>query len=161
VARLVRIPRHLLHITLDQLVEHGVPETARDRLRSLIADLPRVPTAELSAQLIGPSEETLPCLAVLARHVGQGLRDHNLTFAHDRERLATERGKLIFMDGVELGAVIADGDDRLVRDTVLFVINAIPSVVDLLVRREAAGLASFLTTAEPIPELAHWRIVQL
>jgi hypothetical protein len=111
--------------------------------------------------LIGPSEVTLPCLAVLARHVGQGLRDHNLTFAHDRGRLALERGKLIFMDGVELEAVIAQGDQRAVRETVLFLANAVPLVVDLLVRRDTAGLASFITAPAPIPELANWRIVQL
>src|SRR5207302_7252805 len=123
----------------DQLAEHGVSQAARDRLRSLIADLPLVPTAELSAQLIGPSEVTLPCLAVLARHVGQGLRDQNLSFAHDRARLSLERGKLIFMDGTELAQIV---DERLARETVLFVFNANSAVVDLLIEREAAGLAS-------------------
>jgi len=158
VARLVRIPRHLLHITLDELVERGVSQAARDRLRSLIADLPLVPTAEHSAQLIGPSEVTLPCLALLARHVGQGLRDHNLTFAHDRARLSVERTKLIFMDGTELTQIV---DERLARETVLFVFDAIPAVVDLLIEREALGLASFVAMAASILELAHWRIVQL
>ncbi len=157
-ARLVRIPRHLLHITIDQLAEHGVSQAARDQLRSLIADLPVVPPAELSAQLIGPSEVSLPCLAVLARHVGQGLRDHNLTFAHDRARLRLDRSKLIFMDGTELAQIV---DERLARETVLFAFDAIPAVVDLLIEREAVRLASFVTTAAPFPELAHWRIVQL
>jgi hypothetical protein len=158
VARLVRIPRHLLHVGFDDLTQLGVPERARDALRSLVADLPLVPTAELSAQLIGPSEVTLPCLAVLARHVGQGLRDHNLTFARDRARLSLERGKLIFMDGTELAGVV---DERLARETVLFVSDAIPTIVALLLEREALGSSSFITSAAPIPELAHWRIVPL
>jgi hypothetical protein len=104
---------------------------------------------------------TLPCLAVLARHVGQGLRDHNLTFAHDRARLNAERGKLIFLHAADLADVVAGGDERPARETVLFVANATSSVVDLLVQRDAAGLASFLTTTEPIPQLGYWPIVEL
>lgn len=157
-ARLVRIPRHLLHAGFDDLAELGVPERARDALRSVLAGLPLVPGAEHSAQLIGQAAVTLPCLAVLARHVGQGLRDHNLTFAHDRERLSLERGKLIFLDGADLARIV---DERLAQETVLFLANAVRPGVDLLVRRDAAGLASFATTPEPIPELAHWRMVQL
>ena len=160
-ARLVRIPRHLLHVGFDDLTRLGVPERARDALRSLVADLPLVPGAELSAQLVGPPHVTLPCLAVLARHVGQGLRDHNLSFAHDRERLSFERAKLIFMGGDELARVVVGGDERLTREAVLFVYGATPSAVDLLLEREALGLSSFVTAAGSIAELAHWRIVQL
>jgi hypothetical protein len=111
--------------------------------------------------LVGQPEVTLPCLAVLARHVGQGLRDHNLTLAHDRARLNAERGKLIFMDAADLADVVAGGDARPARETVLFVANTTPSVVDLLVQRDASGLASFITTSEPFPQLAHWHIVKL
>ena len=41
-------------------------------------------------------EVTLPCLAVVARHVGQGLRDYNLSLAHDRQasQLQLQEGKL-------------------------------------------------------------------
>jgi hypothetical protein len=146
---------------MDELSNHGVPEAARGRLRSLLADLPFVPTAALSTQLVGQPEVTLACLAVLARHVGQGLRDHNLTFAHDRARLNAERGKLIFLHAADLADVVAGGDERPARETVLFVANATSSVVDLLVQRDASGLASFITTSEPFPQLAHWHIVKL
>ena len=67
---LTRIPRELLHVGLDDLSTLGVPDQARAALRALLADLPRVPDASLSAQLIGSREVTLPCLAVLARHAG-------------------------------------------------------------------------------------------
>jgi hypothetical protein len=161
VPRLVQIPRHLLHVQFDELTEHGVPGEAQRRLRKLLADLPLVPDAAHSAQLIGPPEVTLPCLAVLARHVGQGLRDHNLTFAHDRARLNAERGKMIFMAGAELASVVAAGDQRPSRETVVFVVDATPAVVDLVLDRQAAGLASFIATPEPLPRLALWHIVEL
>src|SRR5438552_18391217 len=159
--RTVRIPRHLLHVELEDLRQLSVPEQARDALRALLADLPLVPDASFSALLVGPGSVTLPCLAVLARHVGQGLRDHNLSFAHDRARLSFERAKLIFMGGDELARVVVGGDERLTREAVLFVYGATPSAVDLLLEREALGLSSFVTAAGSIAELAHWRIVQL
>src|SRR6185369_7831082 len=96
-SRLVRIPRHLLHIALDDL-----PPGSRAKLVPLLADLPLVPDASVSAQLIGPAEATLACLAVLARHVGQGLRDANLAIAHDRERLSQQRHKLVFLTHADL-----------------------------------------------------------
>jgi hypothetical protein len=65
------------------------------------------------------------------------------------------------MAGDELARVIVDGDSRLTRETVLFVYDATPPTVDLLLEREAVRLASFVTAAAPIPDLAHWRIVQL
>ena len=159
--RLVRIPRHLLHVGLDDLSRLGVAESARDALRALLADLPAVPDASTSAQLIGPGHVTLPSLAVLARHVGQGLRDHNLTLAHDRPRLRAERRKLIFLDGETLAAVVAAGDRRPAREAVLCVAEATPTLRELLATREAAGLASFLTAPAPLPELCHWRHVHL
>jgi hypothetical protein len=155
-ARHVRIPRDLLHVELDDLPSLGVPDQARAALRGLLADLPLVPDASLSAQLIGPRQITLPCLAVLARHVGQGLRDHNLTLAHDRPRLRLERRKLAFMDG----EAVASGT-RAISEAVLFVVDCTPQVLDLLGARESAGLASFITAETGFPQLVHWRTVDL
>jgi hypothetical protein len=154
--RLVRIPRRLLHIELSDLTEQ-----ARDALRALLADLPLVPDGSLSAQLIGPPDATLPALAVLARHIGQGLRDHNLSFAHDRPRLRAERQKLVFLDEATLLEVVGAGNARPSREAVLFVADATPSVEALLSAREAAGLASFVTSNAPLRRLAHWRQVHL
>src|SRR5918994_4072300 len=102
-----RLPRDLLYITLDDL-----PASSRAALLPMLADLPRVPTAADSCQLIGPSAATLPCLAVLARHVVQGLRDYNLTLAHDRGLLRAERRKLLFYDEA---AVLEDTTDASVE----------------------------------------------
>jgi hypothetical protein len=159
--RVVRIPRALLHVGLDDLTGLGVPDHARATLRGLLADLPVVPDATLSAQLIGPGQVTLPCLAVLARHVGQGLRDHNLALAHDRARLHVERRKLAYMDGAALAAAVAGGDTRPATEAVLFVVDCTPHVLDLLAARESAGLASFVTAATGFSRLNHWRTLDL
>jgi hypothetical protein len=159
--RLVRIPRALLHLELAGLARLGVSELARAVLRELIADLPLVPDASLSAQLIGPPAVTLPCLAALARHVGQGLRDHNLRLVHDRSQLHAERCKLVFLDGDTLANLVGLGDPRPRRETVVFVAGAHAGVLDLLAQRERAGLASFVTTTVPLADLRHWRCVDL
>jgi hypothetical protein len=183
--RLVRIPRHLLHVELGDLAGLGVPTTARDALRALMADLPLVPDASQSAQLVGPPAITLACLAVLARHVGQGLRDHNLSMAHNRSTLHTERRKLIFLEGDSLAGILATGDQRPMTEAVLFLIDTgpsreidprpsrqldtrpsrqiapRPSLQILLAAREAAGLATFVTSPTAHPHLAHWRSVDL
>ncbi len=160
-SRLVHIPRHLLHVALSDLSSFGVPPAARDALRALLADLPLVPEASHSAQLVGQPEVTLPCLAVLARHVGQGLRDHNLSLANDREKLRVERHKLAFLSGDALADTVAAGDDRPARQTVLFIPDVMGSLAILLAERDAVGLASFVTTTTPLAELAHWRHVDL
>ncbi len=159
--RLVRIPRHLLHVEPDDLNQLGVPEHARRELRALLADLPLVPDSSLSAQLVGPASVTLPCLAVLARHVGQGLRDHNLSLADDRPRLHLERRKLIFLEAEALEELFAGGDEGPRVEAVLFVVGTTPGVLDLLAAREASGLASFVTSTAPNAVLAHWRQVRL
>lgn len=159
--RLVRIPRHLLHVGLDDLANLRVPEVAHDAVRSLLADLPLVPDASSSAQLVGPPAVTLPCLVVLARHVGQGLRDSNLAVAHDRERLRVVRNKLVFLSGDALAEVLAQGDERPSREAVLFVSDTTDALRELLAARDAAGLASFVTTTVPLSHLAHWRQVQV
>jgi hypothetical protein len=158
---LVRIPRAFLHLGLADLAGMGVSERGQAALRALIADLPLVPDASVSAQLIGPAQATLPCLAALARHVGQGLRDHNLSFSHDRPRLRAERCKLIFLESDALVELIGRGDPRPRRETVVFVAGAVPSVLDLLEDRDRAGLASFVTTTLPLTDLARWRCVDL
>jgi hypothetical protein len=155
-AKLVRIPRHLLHIGLDDL-----PAADRAALLPLLADLPAVPGALLSAQLIGPSETTLAVLAVLARHIGQGLRDENLRLAHDRVRLSAERRKLVFLGGEALRRAIDTGDARPARESVLFVASVVPELQQLLAARESAGLASFVTSSASLAYLSHWRCVQL
>jgi hypothetical protein len=104
---------------------------------------------------------TLPCLAALARHVGQGLRDHNLSLAHDRRRLSEERRKLIFLDAEALDEILASGDERPSREAALFIVGTTPTVLDLLAERHAKGLASFLTSTAPVAALAHWRQVDL
>jgi hypothetical protein len=157
--RLVQIPRHLLHIGFEDLGQFDVPEPKQAALRALLADLPLGPDASSSAQLVGPPEVCLPCLAVLARHVGQGLRDHNLSIAHDPTRLRVERHKLIFVDTATLLAALADGDTRLRSESVLFASNAEPELVGLLSARESAGLASFVATSRPLAALRHWRQV--
>jgi hypothetical protein len=158
---LVRIPRDLLHVGLDDLRSLGVSDQARAALRGLLADLPMVPDAALSAQLIGQRQVTLPCLAVLARHVGQGLRDHNLSLAHDRPRLRVERRKLAFLNAETLAATVASGDKRPWGEAVLFVVDCTPQLCTLLAARESHGLASFVTATTGLPHLAHWRAVQL
>jgi hypothetical protein len=161
-SRLVRIPRHLLHVGLDDLSQLGVPSTARDALRALLADLPLVPDASSSAQLVGPSAITLPCLAVLARHVGQGLRDQNLAIGHeDRERLRLERAKLVFLTADALADAIAHGDERPLHEAVVFVVETTAAALPLLASRDAAGLATYVTAQAPSADLAHWRCVNL
>jgi hypothetical protein len=160
-SRLVQIPKHLLHVGLDDLPQLGVPTQARDLLRALLADLPLVPDASSSAQLAGPPGITLPCLAVLARHVGQGLRDQNLSIAHDRTRLAVQRAKLVFLSADALADAIALGDERPAHEAVLFVVEATAALQPLIARRDAAGLATYVTAQSPMPELAHWRRVDL
>ena len=158
---LVRIPGHLLHVSLDDLPALGVHEQASSALRSLLADLPMVPDASLSAQLVGPPGVTLPCLAVLARHIGQGLRDTNLAMAHDRARLAEQRHKLVFLEASSLSRLLESGDARPARETVVFVVEATPDLASLLAEREAAGLASFVTASAPLAMLTHWRTLHL
>jgi hypothetical protein len=161
--RLVRIPRHLLHVGLDDLPGLGIPESTRDALRELLADLPLVPDASASAQLIGPPTTTLACLAVLARHVGQGLRDRNLSMAHDRERLHVERAKLVFVNAEVLAEAVARGDDRPRHEAVLFVSDLAPPhpAQGLLMDRHARGFATFVTAQAPLAQLAEWRLVDL
>jgi hypothetical protein len=145
-----RIPPHLLHVTLDHL-----PWDVRSRLVALLADLPQLPNAADSAVLFGPSELTLPALAVLARHLVQGLRDYNLTLAHDRARLRRERRKLLFWDAATL---LQDGPTL---ESVLCLAGATPEVLPRLQAREADGLANFVTTSVPLDALAHWRQINL
>ena len=142
-----------MHVGLDDLPGLGVHQAASDGLRALLADLPLVPDAASSAQLVGPGSVTLPCLAVLARHVGQGLRDQNLTIAHDRGRLGAERRKLLFLSAATLEEAAARGDQRPDHESVVFVFGAGSAVTPLLARRQVAGLASFVTTTGPIREL--------
>jgi hypothetical protein len=157
----VRIPQELLHVAFDGLEALGVGQTARTALRELLADLPAVPDAKSSAQLIGPPAVSLPCLAVLARHVGQGLRDHNLGLAHDKTRLRAERLKLMFLDADALLGAPASGDQRPLSESALFVTDYTPALLPLLAQRDALKLVSFVTSTIPIPELAHWRTVNL
>jgi hypothetical protein len=145
-SRPVYIPRHLLHVSLDDLPRLGVGQSSCAALRELLADLPLVPGAGSSAQLVGPPAVALPCLAVLARHVGQGLRDSNLAMAHDRRRLHAERRKLLFLSAQALADALAQGDG----------VGARPPG-----QPRGAGLVSFVTTLWPMPELAHWRQVHL
>jgi hypothetical protein len=161
IQKVVRIPRYLLHVELDDLGQLGVSECARDALRALLADLPLVPDAAHNAQLVGPARVTLPCLAVLARHVGQGLRDHNLSLADDRARLSRERRKLVFLEADALDELLAVGDERPDREAALFAVGTTPRVLELLAAREAAGLVSFVTSMKPVAEIAHWRRVDL
>lgn len=131
-------------------------------MRELLADLPVVPSASASVQLVGPPALTLPALAVVARHVGQGLRDANLRIAHDRLRLRAERSKLAFLDADALAELIALGDRRALSETVLFVHDLATADLDgALSARDAAGLATFSTSTEPHPGLEHWRTLAL
>jgi len=160
--KLVQIPRNLLHVELDDLGQLGVSEHARGELRALLADLPLVPGVAESAVLQGRADVTLPCLAVLARHVGQGLRDHNLALAtDDRTRLHTERLKLIFLDALALEEVLAAGDERPFHEAALFATEPTAGILALLAERHTAGLASFVTSTTPVAVLAHWRQVSL
>jgi hypothetical protein len=156
--KLVRIPRHLLHVQLDDL---GLSENARGELRALLADLPLVPRASDSAILLGLPATTLPSLAVLARHVGQGLRDHNLSIAADRQRLRLEQRKLIFLDAEALEQALAWGEEQPSREAALFVTAPTPRVLELLAQREANGLVSFVTSTMPVAALASWRQIDL
>jgi hypothetical protein len=160
-SRLVRIPRQLLHVELDDLAGLGVPPTAHDALRALMADLPMLPDASHSAHLVGPPEITLPCLAVLARHVGQGLRDHNLSLAHTRSTLHAERRKLVFLEGHALADILAAGNQRPLTEAVLFVHGTTPALVERLATRGSTNLATFVTSPTTHPHLAHWRSVDL
>jgi hypothetical protein len=91
--------------------------------------------------------------------VGQGLRDHNLTLAHDRARLRAERRKLAFLDAETLLVALDQGDERPAHEAVLFVANATPATLPLLVQREANNLASFVAAQAGLAGLAHWRTV--
>lgn len=157
--RFVRIPRQFLHVRFEDLDELGVPMSTRTALRALLADLPLVPTAAESAQVIGPPEIVVPSLAVLARHVGQGLRDHNLTLAHHQPTLRAMRRKLAFVDAESLAEGLSDGAEDPAEIAVLFVTNASSDVVTLLARREANNLASFIGSDTPLEALRHWRLL--
>jgi hypothetical protein len=146
-------------VQFDDLRDLGAPVSTRTALRALLADLPLVPTAADNAQVIGPPDVVVPSLAVLARHVGQGLRDHNLRLAHDRDSLRAERRKLAFVDADSLIEGLFDGNEAPADVAVLFVANASSAVLPLLERREANNLASFIGTAAPIGALSHWRSV--
>jgi hypothetical protein len=159
--KLVQIPRHLLHVELDDLGQLGVSKHAREALRAVLADLPLVPGAADSAVLLGRPQVTLACLAVLARHVGQGLRDHNLTLAADKARLHVERRKLIFLDAVALDEILASDDQRPRLEAVVFVAGTSPRVLELFAQREAQALASFVTSTSPVAGLARWRHLHL
>jgi hypothetical protein len=164
-ARLVRIPRELLHVDLDGLERFGVNAQHRAQVRALLADLPLVPDASASAQLSGPPGTTRACLAVVARHVGQGLRDTNLAIAHDRERLRAARHKLVFLSAADLETLLRSADQRIGRESALFVTD-LPSspgelVLQLLASRTSAGLASFVTAVRPVPALEDWRRLEL
>ena len=122
---------------------------------TLLADLPQVPTQANSAVFVGPAELTLPALAVLARHVVQGLRDYNLTLVHDRPRLQRERRKLLFWDPATL---LQRGPTW---ESVMCLAGATPEVLPQLQQREVAGLATFVTTSRPLDAVAHWRHINL
>ena len=157
---IVRIPRHLLHVELDDLERLGVSAVHRARLRALLADLPQVSGARDSAQLVGPDEVTLPMLAVVARHVGQGLRDANIALREaNRERLSAERRKLAFVSEGALLEGLAAGEVQRVGEAALFVVGATAATVPVVLAREARGLVSFVATETPLEGLAHWRRV--
>jgi hypothetical protein len=154
----------LLHIGFEDLETFGVPDAARAALRGLLADLPLVPDASFSAQLVGPASVTLPALAVLARHVGQGLRDTNLTIAHDKERLRTARLKLAFLRAANIAPLASQHDERPQTEAALFLYDLETpreDVLRTLRARDTAGLASFVTSTQAVPELANWRVVDL
>lgn len=152
--RLARIPRELLHVGFDDLAGLGVPEAGRLALRALVADLPLVPRAVDSAVLVGEPGCTLPCLAALARHVGQGLRDHNVGLIHDRTRLRSERLKLAFLSAAEVEQVLGEpaGPRLLGAVAVLFVHGAddvfVRRLDRLLAVRAGTGRASFVAAAD-------------
>jgi hypothetical protein len=159
--RLARIPRELLHIGFDDLLDRGVTPEARSALLGLVADLPQVPTAADSACLVGEPDQTLPCLVALARHVGQGLRDHNVTMLHDKPRLRAERLKLMFLSQAELQAGQDSLGPWLAREAALFVrdIKDRGELEPLLIERRA--LAAFGSTTDVVNAPASWRIVHL
>jgi hypothetical protein len=150
--KLVRIPRDLLHVGLDDLAALGLAR-ARAALVALLADLPLIPRAADSAALVGPPAATLPCLAVLARHVGQGLRDHNAALIHDRARLRRERLKLAFLDltALEQALAVPAARRRLEEEAALFVVGLAapvpPAVAALLRARRSADLPTFISAS--------------
>lgn len=159
---LVRIPSTLRKLGLDDLQAHGVPAAARTALVALLADLPAQPTAADDAALVGPAEWTLPCLVVLARHVGQGLRDHNVALLHEKARLRRERKKLLFLSA---GEAIAVDAAPLEREAVLFLhaLGGVPSPLlgRVLGRRADLGLATFVATSRTDTVPPGWRVVDL
>lgn len=163
--RLARIPPHLLHVTLDDLPRLGVPDGARAALVNLLADLPAVPRAADGAVLAGPDPMTLPCLAVVARHVGQALRDHNVALLHDRARLRAGRLKLGFLSLARLLADQADLDKDLRSEAALFITGLtwpLPApVATLLASRTAADLATFGSARTVPSDTCGWRTVGL
>lgn len=163
--RLARIPRHLLHLTLDDLPNLGVPGPARAALVELLADLPAVPRAADGVLLVGPDSVTLPCLAVVARHVGQALRDQNVALLHDRPRLRASRLKLGFLSLTELLADRADLEADLRSEAALFITGLtwpLPaSVATLLTARTAADLATFGSARTAPSNACGWRAVSL
>jgi hypothetical protein len=147
-----RIPRQFLHLTLEDL-----PEPSRATLLPLIADLPLVPSAAHSCQIVGPTDRTLRCLVVLARHVVQGLRDYNLTLAHDRHRLHQERRKLLFYDEPAL----LEAPCSSLTEAILCLVDPSPASVPFLTSRHATNLATFIATSHPLPQLPTWRQIHL
>lgn len=145
--RLVRIPRAVLHVGLDDLVDLGVPEAARSALVGLLADLPAIPGAEDGALLVGSRAVALPCFAVLARHVAQGLRDHNVTLMHDKSRLRSGRLKLLFLSQSELLADLLELRPWAETESALFLReleSPLPAALkELLQVRADRGLATF------------------
>lgn len=157
VTRIVRIPRNLLHVELDDLERLGVPAAYRARVRAFIADLPLVAEVRHSAQFVGPPAVTLPSLAVVARHVGQGLRDYNIALRDaGRDRLQAERRKLAFVDA---GVLLSTDGAGYAREAALFVVGATAALAPLLREREASGRVSFVAAEEALEALAHWRRV--
>jgi hypothetical protein len=154
-------------VTLDDLPGLGVSERSRAALVALLADLPHIPVAGDSALLIGTPETTLACLAVLARHIGQALRDHNAALLHDRARLRAERLKLGFLSQRELTDEAAVLERALREEAALFVQGLSyplpPELTSILDVRCARGLASFASSALAPPEgvLSGWRRVSL
>jgi len=86
-----------------------------------------------------------------------GLRDYNLTLAHDRPRLKTEPCKLLFFDSL----AVTDARSAALREAVLCLHQATPADGELLLTRHASGLASFITAQRPLAGLPHWRVAPL
>jgi len=163
-ARLVRIPRDFLHLGLDDLESVGVSVGARRALVSLLADLPAVPTADDDALLVGSESTTLPCLAVLARHVVQGLRDHNINLMHDRARLRGERLKVVFIsqDDLRRERTLQTAAER---EAALFLHHLqwplTPAVEQVLVTRAELELVTFGAATAAPGEVPWRRVVML